>query len=53
MQQLFTPQEFEWFSKNAYNLCLKYCAEMAPNLLVRLLNACTEVETIASFGIHI
>jgi hypothetical protein len=42
-QQLFTPQEFEWFSKNAYNLSLKHCAEMSPNHLVRLLNACTEV----------
>ncbi|KAF1852174.1 SPO22-domain-containing protein [Cucurbitaria berberidis CBS 394.84] len=41
-QQLFTAQEFEWFSKNAYNMSLKYCAEMAPNLLVKLLNSCTE-----------
>ncbi|KAH8730487.1 meiosis protein SPO22/ZIP4 like-domain-containing protein [Phaeosphaeriaceae sp. PMI808] len=42
MQQLFNPQEFEWFSKNTYNLSLKYCAEMAPIHLVRLLNTCIE-----------
>ncbi|KAH7090298.1 meiosis protein SPO22/ZIP4 like-domain-containing protein [Paraphoma chrysanthemicola] len=41
-QQLFTQKEFEWFSKNAYNLSLKHCAEMAPNHLVKMLNACTE-----------
>ncbi|KAH7398979.1 meiosis protein SPO22/ZIP4 like-domain-containing protein [Phaeosphaeria sp. MPI-PUGE-AT-0046c] len=41
-QQTFTPQEFEWFSKNAYNLSLKYCAEMSPSHLVRLLGVCTE-----------
>ncbi|KAF1997925.1 SPO22-domain-containing protein [Amniculicola lignicola CBS 123094] len=41
-QQLFTSAEFEWFSKNAYNLCLKYCAEMDPEKLVRLLNVCIE-----------
>ncbi|KAF1916890.1 meiosis protein SPO22/ZIP4 like-domain-containing protein [Ampelomyces quisqualis] len=40
-QQLFTLHELEWFSKNAYNLSLKHCAEMPPVLLVRLLNACT------------
>ncbi|KAF2659423.1 SPO22-domain-containing protein [Lophiostoma macrostomum CBS 122681] len=40
--QSFTPQEFEWFSKNAYNLSLKYCAEMHPSNLVRLLGACSE-----------
>jgi hypothetical protein len=42
-KELFTAQEFEWFSKNAYNLSLKYCAEVPPNLLVRLLDCCTEV----------
>ncbi|KAF1940662.1 SPO22-domain-containing protein [Clathrospora elynae] len=41
-QELFTVQEFEWFSKNAYNLSLKYCAEMPPSHLVKLLNCCTE-----------
>ena len=42
-KELFTPVEFEWFSKNAYNLSLKYCAEMPPNLLVKLLRCCTDV----------
>ncbi|KAF2463463.1 SPO22-domain-containing protein [Lindgomyces ingoldianus] len=41
-QQLFNPSEFEWFSKNAYNLSLKYCAEMHPRNLTRLLHACIE-----------
>ncbi|KAF2036041.1 SPO22-domain-containing protein [Setomelanomma holmii] len=41
-QQLFSSQEFEWFSKNAYNLSLKYCAEMRPDNLVSLLGTCTE-----------
>ncbi|KAI4712219.1 hypothetical protein J4E89_002485 [Alternaria sp. Ai002NY15] len=41
-KELFTAVEFEWFSKNAYNMSLKYCAEMPPGLLVRLLGCCTE-----------
>ncbi|KAL7773732.1 hypothetical protein CFE70_003699 [Pyrenophora teres f. teres 0-1] len=41
-KELFTPVEFEWFSKNAYNLSVKYCADMPPSLLVRLLGCCTE-----------
>ncbi|KAI0588960.1 SPO22 domain-containing protein [Pyrenophora tritici-repentis] len=41
-KELFTPVEFEWFSKNAYNLSVKYCAEMPPSLLVRLLGCCIE-----------
>jgi hypothetical protein len=45
-QQLFTTEEFEWFSKTSYNLALKYCAEMPPNHLVRLLNACIEVTNL-------
>ena len=42
-KELFTAVEFEWFSKNAYNMSLKYCAEIPPGLLVRLLGCCTEV----------
>jgi hypothetical protein len=45
-KELFTAAEFEWFSKNAYNISLKYCAEMPPGLLVRLLNCCIEVSRI-------
>ncbi|KAF2281473.1 SPO22-domain-containing protein [Westerdykella ornata] len=40
--ELFTASEFEWFSKNSYNLALKYCAEMQPGHLVRLLSTCAE-----------
>jgi hypothetical protein len=43
VKELFTSKEFEWFSKNAYNVSLKYCAEMPPDLLVKLLSCCTEV----------
>ncbi|KAF2745815.1 SPO22-domain-containing protein [Sporormia fimetaria CBS 119925] len=42
VQQLFTTAEFQWFAKNAYNLALKYCGEMPPACLVRLLEACAE-----------
>ncbi|KAF1951086.1 SPO22-domain-containing protein [Byssothecium circinans] len=38
----FTTSEFEWFSKNAYNWSIKYCAEMQPTDLVRLLKVCIE-----------
>ncbi|KAI5375420.1 hypothetical protein J4E82_005842 [Alternaria postmessia] len=41
-KELFTAVEFEWFSKNAYNISLKYCAEMPPGSLVRLLSCCIE-----------
>jgi hypothetical protein len=41
-KELFTTVEIEWFSKNAYNIALKYCAEMPPGLLVRLLSCCAE-----------
>ncbi|KAF3046085.1 hypothetical protein E8E12_010940 [Didymella heteroderae] len=41
-QRLFTAQELEWFSKNSYNFSLKYCAEIPPQNLVRLLNVCAE-----------
>ncbi|KAF2639244.1 SPO22-domain-containing protein [Massarina eburnea CBS 473.64] len=38
----FTVSEFEWFSKTAYNWSIKYCAEMQPADLVRLLNVSIE-----------
>lgn len=41
-RQIFTTPELEWFSKNAYNLSLKFCTEMRPENLVRLLNICIE-----------
>lgn len=42
-KQLFTSQEFEWFSKTAYNLALKYCTDISPISLVKLLRSCIEV----------
>ncbi|KAJ5063293.1 meiosis protein SPO22/ZIP4 like-domain-containing protein [Bipolaris maydis] len=41
-KELFTDVEFEWFSKNSYNLSLKHCAEMPPAHLTRLLDCCVE-----------
>lgn len=32
--------EIQWWSKNAYNLALKFCAGMEPEHLIRLLRAC-------------
>ena len=45
-QHLFTERELEWFSKNSYNMCLKHCAEIPPQHLVRLLAVCAEVAAI-------
>ncbi|KAK7183868.1 hypothetical protein PSPO01_10204 [Paraphaeosphaeria sporulosa] len=39
----FNNWEIEWLSKNSYNLAVKYCAEVPPNSLVRLLSACIEL----------
>ncbi|KAF1989013.1 SPO22-domain-containing protein [Aulographum hederae CBS 113979] len=33
----FTPEELDWFSKNSYNLCLKFCTDMHPSYLSRML----------------
>ncbi|KAJ4356283.1 sporulation-specific protein 22 [Didymosphaeria variabile] len=41
-RQQFNVGEIEWFSKNSYNLAIKYCAEVQPTSLVRLLTACIE-----------
>jgi hypothetical protein len=49
-QRLFTVQELEWFSKNSYNMSLKYCAEIPPQNLVRLLEVCTEVGLVANIS---
>lgn len=50
-QQLFTREEFEWFSKNIYTLSFKYCANMPPVSLVRLLQVCVEVRTYLNLHI--
>ncbi|KAF2741108.1 SPO22-domain-containing protein [Polyplosphaeria fusca] len=41
-QQQFTSAEFEWFSKNAYNISLKYCTELQPQHLNKLVECCIE-----------
>ncbi|KAF1978032.1 SPO22-domain-containing protein [Bimuria novae-zelandiae CBS 107.79] len=42
VREQFNAEEFGWFSKNAYNLAIKYCAEVPPQNLVQLLVACVE-----------
>ncbi|KAF2768602.1 SPO22-domain-containing protein [Teratosphaeria nubilosa] len=33
--------EIQWWSKNAYNFALKMCADIHPEMLIRLLKVCT------------
>lgn len=39
---LFTDKEIEWFSRNSYNISLKYCGPAHPSYLLRLLNICIQ-----------
>lgn len=39
--------ELQWFSKNSYNLALKYCTVLQPSLVVRMLDVC--IKFIESF----
>ena len=39
----FSNPEIAWFSRNSYNLALKYCGELHPQCLLRLLFACIQV----------
>ena len=32
--------ELQWFAKNSYNLALKYCIDIHPELTIRLLDTC-------------
>ncbi|EKG11028.1 Tetratricopeptide-like helical [Macrophomina phaseolina MS6] len=41
-EQTFTVQELEWFSRNSYNISLKYCAATHPSCLIRLLDKCIQ-----------
>jgi hypothetical protein len=34
--------EIQWWSKNAFNIALRYCTEMPPDHLVRLVRACNQ-----------
>lgn len=38
----FTATELDWFSGNSYNLSLKYCTELHPEHLARLLASCVQ-----------
>ncbi|KAL2351922.1 meiosis protein SPO22/ZIP4 like-domain-containing protein [Cryomyces antarcticus] len=40
--QGFNIVELQWFSRNSYNLCLKYCSEIHPGTLIRLLRSCIQ-----------
>ncbi|KAK5174968.1 sporulation-specific protein 22 [Saxophila tyrrhenica] len=43
--------ELQWWSKNAYNISLKLCGQIHPELLVRLLQACCRfVEVLPQDG---
>ncbi|KAG7285410.1 hypothetical protein NEMBOFW57_010037 [Staphylotrichum longicolle] len=42
-QKLFTVDELEWFSRNAYNLALKNSAAWELRCVVRMLTACVEI----------
>ncbi|KAF2143242.1 uncharacterized protein K452DRAFT_167927 [Aplosporella prunicola CBS 121167] len=37
---LFSEKELDWFSRNSYNISLKYCATLHPSHLLQLLEAC-------------
>ncbi|KAF2096421.1 SPO22-domain-containing protein [Rhizodiscina lignyota] len=36
----FDTTELEWFSRCSYNLALKWCTDISPHHLIRLLSAC-------------
>lgn len=38
--KLWTIQELDWFSKNAYNLALKYSAKWHPEQVLRIIQSC-------------
>ncbi|OBT38584.1 hypothetical protein VE00_10937 [Pseudogymnoascus sp. WSF 3629] len=38
--KLWTIQELDWFSKNAYNLSLKYSTEWHPEQILRIIQTC-------------
>lgn len=42
-QKLFTVDELEWFSRNAYNLALKNTAAWELRCVVRMLTACVDI----------
>ena len=42
-EQPFTINELNWFSRNSYNLALKFCTEWEPGQLLRIVQACIQV----------
>ncbi|KAL2263859.1 hypothetical protein VTK26DRAFT_4655 [Humicola hyalothermophila] len=42
-RKLFTVDELEWFSRNAYNLALKNTATWDPRSVARMLSACVDI----------
>ena len=40
---LFNAGELAWFSRNSYNLAIKYCTDWDNQLILRLTRACLEV----------
>ncbi|KAF2839609.1 SPO22-domain-containing protein [Patellaria atrata CBS 101060] len=42
----FISLELEWFSRNIYNLALKFCTDFHPIHLARLLGSCVEFITL-------
>jgi hypothetical protein len=43
---LWTIQELDWFSKNAYNLSLKYSTEWHPQQVLRIIQSCIKFTSI-------
>ncbi|KAI9826189.1 MAG: hypothetical protein M1819_007445 [Sarea resinae] len=39
-EQMFPVSELDWFSKNSYNVSLKYCTDWDPHIILRFLQAC-------------
>ena len=42
-EKLFSMAELDWFSRNSYNLALKYCTVWEPSQILGLLQTCVEV----------
>ncbi|MCJ1227176.1 hypothetical protein MMC12_003831 [Toensbergia leucococca] len=40
---LFSQAELDWFSRNSYNLALRFCTSWSPSQTLRLLQACLKV----------
>ncbi|KFY01778.1 hypothetical protein V490_00767 [Pseudogymnoascus sp. VKM F-3557] len=44
--KLWTIQELDWFSKNAYNLSLKYSTKWHPEQVLRIIQSCIKFASI-------